>query len=97
MKPESKAVTVYVCGNCDSTKPTREEADACCLCACGRPSVLPYASKRLCRRCQLKEIIRRNQDDLRRYETLAGAARENVARLQAEKAQIDADEKGART
>lgn len=95
-KPPSIEVTRWMCSVCDEDHQSATEADACCICKCGR--VIPRADQRKwgltkCPRCTLKDSIRANQDALRRHEANITSTRATLDRLQAEKRSMDAAEK----
>lgn len=71
------AITVFRCSNCRSRHDTKDKADACCVCKCGRAiekeSHQGFGVSRECRVCGLKHNIHITRGRIRKLKAdLAG-------------------------
>ena len=77
MKP-SKEVKAYICGRCKRLRSTRNQADKCCLCACG-------AKKKdwsyFCDACAHRNRLRRARADVKRSKAALAAHETSLAAL----------------
>jgi hypothetical protein len=87
MKPLSKTLKVYACGVCGRTFTSKDEADAHCVCKCGRPCSRDSGSWRpndACELCRSKEFLRDATRRVTRLEIELAEAKKNRAERLAE-------------
>ena len=93
---QGQPVTNWKCGACGALHASQAEADACCVCECGRPIVDTHAkrwSRTKCERCAAKERIRSHQMRIRKLTEELESTRKSLESAQAEKRAIDLAEK----
>lgn len=81
-------VSVFKCGNCKDQFPERAQADACCVCKCGRPCDPPvrgsYGASTECEVCLSRSRLVHAKGRLRKMREELAVQEEHVAKVQAQ-------------
>lgn len=79
---KAKEVRAFKCAACQRLRSTKERAEKCCTCRCGKKTVSPHMDA--CMSCTRRNALRRARVDVKRAKETLAVREQRVIQLQAE-------------